>query len=147
MWPHELIDLGTIQLAAGNRAGALAAFEEAVAIRRELSVAAPEDGDLIRGVAGGLSNIADTLLAAGDTAGASAAYEESLKIFRRLAVANPRHVGVQSDFALILTNIGDMRLAAGDRVGALAVFEEFLRWCAGSPWLIQAIRSCSTLWF
>ena len=72
---------------AGDRAGALKAIEEAVAIRRELAAAAP---DAFRpDLALSLNNLSRCLSEVGDRAGALKAIEEAVAIRWELAAASP----------------------------------------------------------
>ena len=69
-----------MRLQAGDRAGALAAYEESLAIRRKLAEADPGNAEAQRDLSVSLDKIGDVKLQAGDRAGALAAYEESLAI-------------------------------------------------------------------
>ena len=111
---------------AGDRAGALSAYEESLAVRRKLAAADPGNAGWQRDVSASLVKVGDVRLAAGDRAGALAAYEESLAIRRKLAASDPGNAGWQRDVSVSLDKVGDVRLAAGDRAGALAAYEESL---------------------
>ena len=97
--------VGDVRLAAGDRPGALTAYEESLAIRRKLAcrrsgqclVAARRERSLEKGgrrAAGG-----------GRPAGALTAYEESLAIRRKLAAADPGNADWQADLALRLYKV------------------------------------------
>ena len=115
-----------MRLAAGDRAGALAAYEESLAIRRKLAASDPGNAGWQRDLSVSLNKVGDVRLAAGDRAGALSAYEESLAIRRKLAASDPGNAGWQRDLSVSLDKVGDVRLAAGDRAGALSAYEESL---------------------
>jgi tetratricopeptide (TPR) repeat protein len=123
----SLIKVGDGRRSGGDRAGALAAYEESLAIMRKLAAADPGNAGWQRDVGVGLERIGDLQLAGGDAAGALGAYGESLAIMRRLAAADPGSTLAQRNIGVALTRIGDARLAGGDRAGALAAYEESLR--------------------
>ena len=136
----SLDKVGDVRLAAGDRAGALAAYEESLAIRRKLAAADPGNAGWQRDVSVSLSKVGDVRLAAGDRAGALAAYEEGLAIMRKLAAADPGNAGWQRDLSVSLEKVGDVRLAAGDRRGRWRPTRKVWRSCASSPPPIQAMR-------
>ena len=108
-----------MRLAAGDRARALAAYEESLAIRRKLAAADPGNAGWQRDVSVSLNKVGDVRLAAGDRAGALAAYEESLAIRRKLAAADPGNAGWQRDVSVSLDQ-GRRRAAGGGRPGGRA---------------------------
>ena len=77
--------LGDLKLRAGDAAGALAAYEESLAIFRKLAEADKGNTEWQRDISVSLNKLGDLKLRAGDAAGAVAAYEESLAIARKLA--------------------------------------------------------------
>ena len=82
--------IGDVKLQAGDRAGALAAYEESLAIRRKLAEADPGNAEAQRDLSVSLDKIGDVKLQAGDRAGALAAYEESLAIRPQAGGGRPR---------------------------------------------------------
>lgn len=111
---------------AGNREGALQAFEASLAIARKLAKAAPDNIDNVFAVTTNLEDVASTKLKLNDSAGALAAYEESLDLRRGLAGKNKEAKWLQyvSD---TLQRIGDLKQNNNkDGEGALAAYEEML---------------------
>ena len=72
-WQHDvsvsLDKVGDVRLAAGDRAGALAAYEESLAIMRKLAAADPGNAQWQRDVGVSLERVGGVRLAAGDRAG------------------------------------------------------------------------------
>ena len=129
----SLNNVGDVRRAAGDRAGALKAYEESLAVTRRLVAADPVDSDNQRSLATSLTNVGFIRVTSGDRTGALAAYEEALAIRRKLVAANPRNASMLRDVSISLNNVGFTRLAAGNRAGALAAYEEAWRSGAGSP--------------
>ena len=121
-----------MRVAEGDRAGALKAYEESLAIRRRLAAADPGNAGWARDVSVSLERIGDVRVAEGDRAGALKAYEESLAIRRRLAAADPGNAGWARDVSVSLSSVGDVRVAEGDRAGALKAYEESLAIAEGA---------------
>jgi tetratricopeptide (TPR) repeat protein len=122
--------VGHVQLAADDRAAAMAAYEESLAIMRKLAAADPGNADWQRDVSVSLEKVGDVRLAAGDRAAALAAYEESLAIMRKLVAADPRNAQWQRDVSVGLNRVGDLRLATGR--GRWPRTRRVLRSCASS---------------
>jgi tetratricopeptide (TPR) repeat protein len=101
----SLEKVGDVRFAAGDRAGALAVYEESLAIRRKLAVADPGNSDWQRDVAVGLNKVADVQFAVGNRAGALSAYDESVAIRRKLATADPGNAGWQADLVISLYKV------------------------------------------
>ena len=121
-----LDERGASLMAAGDRDGALTAYEESLKIRRQLANADPGKVGRARDISVSLNRIGNVRAAAGNRDGALAAYEESLKISRQLADADPENTDLARDVSVGLGKLGNLRLAAGDRDGALATYEESL---------------------
>ncbi len=122
--------VGDVRLAAGDRAGALAAYEESLAIMRKFAAADPGNAGWQRDLNMSLEKVGDVRLAAGDRAGALAAYEESLAIRRKLAAADPGNAGWQTDLVVSLYNISrasDVPRAQAALREALAILEVLAR--------------------
>ena len=117
---------GDVLVAQGDLAGALARYEEGLAIARRLASADPSDADYHREVSVSLNRTGDLLVAQGDLAGALVRYEEGLAIIRRLASADPSDAERQRDVSISLSKTGDVLVAQGDLAGALARYEEAL---------------------
>jgi hypothetical protein len=75
--PLSLDKIGNVKLRAGDAAGTLTAYEESLAIRRDLAKD-KSNARAQRDLSISLEKIGDIKLRAGDAAGALAAYEESL---------------------------------------------------------------------
>jgi len=101
---------GVLAYCQGDYTIARARYEEALAIRKQLS-------DL-RGIAGSLGNLGVLAFEQGDYGPARALYDESLAIARRL-----RH---RSGIAICLNNLGKLACIQGDYAGGRALYEECL---------------------
>ena len=111
-----------MRLAAGDRPGALTAYEEGLAIRHKLVAADPGNAWWQRDMGVALNRVGDVRLAAGDRSAALTAYEESLAIMRKLVAADPGNANWQSDFALLLYKVS----TAADVPRARAALREAL---------------------
>ena len=107
---NALIDLGDVQLVAGDLPGAAQALEEALGIYRDL-------GNRL-GQANALIDLGDVRLATGHSSAAAEALEEALGISRdidyRLGQIN------------VLNNLGEVRTMTGDYLAAAEALEEAL---------------------
>ena len=115
--------IGDLKRTSSDNQGALAAFEDALAIARGFANAQPGP-DTQREVAVNLTKIGAVKRDLGDRDGALAALEESLAI--RRALPQTDLTKWQIDVAENLETIGDLKLAAGDKEGALGLYEEML---------------------
>jgi len=122
-----LTRVGDAHLFAGDRAGALTAYEKSLAIARTLAAADPGNAASQRDLSLTLTRVGDARLSLDDSAGALAAYEESLGIARTLAAPDPGDAVRQRDLGVSLAKFGNARLAMGDYVGAVASSEESLK--------------------
>ena len=112
-----------LRLAAGDRLGALAAYDESLAIIRRLAAAEPRNAGWQRDLGVTLVDAGDIRFAGGDRTGALAAYEESLAIRRKLIASEPGNAEWLRDVSVSLERIGEVRLATGDDPGALTAYE------------------------
>lgn len=117
--------IADLQLAEGDVAGALAKFEEALAIREKLA-AASANTQWRRDLALSLRKVADARRALANRAGALPLYEKSLSIYETLSAAEPLDAELQRSLAISLERMGTMRRDAGDVLGAMPVFERSL---------------------
>ena len=117
-----LIKIGDVRLAAGDRAGALTAYEESLSISRKLAAADPGNAAWQRGLYVSLTKIGDVRLLTGDRTGALASYEEGLAIMRKLAAADPGNAERQADLVTGLLRVG----MASDPPQARAALREAL---------------------
>jgi tetratricopeptide (TPR) repeat protein len=104
----------------GRREEALAAEQEAVAIRRELAQASP--GAYLPDLAGSLNNLGNRLGAVGRREEALAAVQEAVAIRRELAQASPD--AYLPNLATSLSNLGNHLGEVGRREEALAAVQE-----------------------
>ena len=97
----------------GDPAGALAAIEEAVTLRRELAATAPAvyTADL----AMSLNNLSNRRSGTGDPAGALAAIEEAVTLRRELAATAP--AVYTADLAMSLNNLSNRQVESGFDAG------------------------------
>ncbi|MCP4386459.1 MAG: TIR domain-containing protein, partial [Hyphomicrobiales bacterium] len=121
-----LSQFGDTYLTAGDAAGALAAYEQGLAIARRLVETDPDNTEWQRDVSVSLGKIGDVKLRAGDAAGGLAVYEEGLTISRRLVETDPDNTECRRAVSGSLGKIGDVKVRAGDAAGGLAVYEEGL---------------------
>jgi len=116
----SLNNLGNRLAALGRHEEALAATQEAVAIRRALAEVRPAAvrPDLARS----LNNLGNRLAALGQREEALAATREAVDLYRALAAAHPD--AVRPDLASSLNNLGNCLAALGQREEALAATRE-----------------------
>ena len=113
-----------MKLQQGDTAGALAAYEQGLAISEKLAAADPRDGQGQRDLAYSYGKLGDVKLLQGDTAGALAACEQGLAIREKLAAADPRDAQGQRDLSISYDDLGDVKLQEGDTAGAWAAYEQ-----------------------
>ncbi len=121
-----LDEFGDTYAATGDRASALAAYQQSLDIARRLAAADPDSTLYQRDVAVALSAIGDIHLARGDTAAAIESFEGYLDIARKLTAIDPANTEWLRDVALALGRIGRARLEAGDPDAAMAAQAESL---------------------
>jgi len=110
-------------LAAGDAAGALAAYQESLDLRRGLAANAAV-GNAMRDLAVSFNKVGDAKLKAGDRAGALASYQQALAIARDLA----KDFGnAQAQIDLVIT-LAKCAAAGGDlkalTIEALAILKD-----------------------
>ncbi|MBU6408706.1 MAG: tetratricopeptide repeat protein, partial [Alphaproteobacteria bacterium] len=105
---------------AGDRQGALAAAQEAVALYRALAKENPQA--FTPNLAGSVSNLATFLSEAGDRQGALAAAQEAVALYRALAKENPQ--AFTPDLARTLSSYGDVLMASGQSKESIAAYQE-----------------------
>jgi hypothetical protein len=113
-------NLATFLSEAGDRQGALAAAQEAVALYRALARENPQA--FTPNLAASVSNLATFLSEAGDRQGALAAAQEAVALYRALARENPQ--AFTPNLAASVSNLAGRLSEAGDRQGALAAAQE-----------------------
>ena len=97
----------------GDPAGALAAIEEAVTLRRELAATAP--AVYTPNLAMSLNNLSNRRAGTGDPAGALAAIEEAVTLYRELAATAP--AVYTADLAMSLNNLSNRQVESGFDAG------------------------------
>ena len=73
----SLGNVGDVRRAAGDREGALKAYQESLDIRRKLVAADPNNTEWLRDVSTSLISVGDVQLSAGDREDALEAYDEA----------------------------------------------------------------------
>jgi hypothetical protein len=99
--------IGDVRRSGGDRTGALAAYEESLAIRRKLAASDPGNAGWQRDVGVNLNRVEDERLEQGDRVGALAAAEESLTFMRKLAASDPGNVGWQANLVISLYKVSN----------------------------------------
>jgi tetratricopeptide (TPR) repeat protein len=120
-------ELGAVDTALGDLAGARRAYDASLEAARRLATAAPKDLALQRDVEIAIHFTGNVRVAEGDFDGAATAYDEALAVGRKLAAAYPGDSIYQQDVPGDLFAKGDMLGAhKGDIAGALAACQEGL---------------------
>ncbi len=121
-----LNEFGDTYAAAGDRASALAAYREGLAIAERLAAADPDNTLYQRDIAVAHAGIGDTALDRGDTAAAIESFQIYLDIARNLIAIEPENSEWIRDVPLALGRIGRARFEEGDLDGAMAAQTEAL---------------------
>jgi hypothetical protein len=100
--------LGDVAVAAGDLAGARAAYQAGLDIRVRLAAADPANAEWQRDLSVSHNRLGDVARAGGDLAGARAAYQAGLDIAVRLAAADPANAQWQDDLAYVERKIRDL---------------------------------------
>ena len=111
---------------AGKRAeysAALAAFNNSLCLRRQISAAAPTRTEFTRDVTFTLDRVGGALRQLDDAAEAELAYFEALAIRRGLVNSVPDNALYLGDVATSLQSIGELYLGRQDLKGGLAFYE------------------------
>ena len=90
-------ELGRVQVAAGDLAGARKSFEDSLKLARQLAAVNPSSADEQRDVSVSLIKLGEVQVAAGDLPGARKSFEDSYQLRQRLAAANPSSAAAQRD--------------------------------------------------
>jgi tetratricopeptide (TPR) repeat protein len=118
--------LGDVLRAKGDRKGALAAYQQAVAVARASVAKHPDDGGLQRDLAAGMARTGDILFDQGDLPEALAAFQESFNTLRALAAKNPDDMQLQRELSIGFDDLGLVQRAQGDFADALAAFRQYV---------------------
>jgi tetratricopeptide (TPR) repeat protein len=92
----------------GEADDALGCYREALAIRRALAAAEPDNTGLRCDVASSLTALAAVLVQAGDRAGALAASREARELVRDMCACEPAREEWRDDLAALDEQIGDL---------------------------------------
>jgi tetratricopeptide (TPR) repeat protein len=117
---------GDIWQAQGDLGKAQKAFEDYLAITRELAERDPKNSDWQRDLGVAHNRVGNVLLALGNLEAAQAAFAEDLAISRGLAEGNPSNTGWQRNLAAALVKAGDVLQLGNQLSEAKAVFDEYL---------------------
>ena len=109
-----LVNYGDIRRDRGDFAGALASYNDALAIQRQLATRDTKNVDRQQGLSISLVRIADVLKSRGDIETRLADYREALQIRKRLADQDPKNPAVQMNVAWCLEKIGAALYAQGE---------------------------------
>jgi len=126
-WSVSLDDVGDVQRALGDEAGARRRYEESLKVRERLLALTGESPEALRDWSVSLNKVGDVQRALGDVAGARRRYEESLKVRERLVALTGESPEALRDWSVSLNKVGDVQRALGDVAGARGRYEESLK--------------------
>jgi predicted negative regulator of RcsB-dependent stress response len=118
--------VGDVQVAQGDRAGALKSYRDSLAIAERLATSDPGNAGWQRDLSVSYEKVGDVQVAQGDLAGALKSYRDSLAIAERLATSDPGNAGWQRDLSVSYNRVGDVQVAQGDLAGALKSYRDSL---------------------
>lgn len=121
--------IGNFRRLRGEDPLALRAYEEALALRRAVHEAEPNQRSFLSGISVSLAKLGDRYRARSEIDRARAYYQESLDIRRRLVAADPFSYDAQSQLATILERLGKIAEESNDFETALAHFTESKQIC------------------
>jgi len=119
-----LIEFGDTYRAAGESMAALDAYQEALAISRQLVSEVPTLFDSQREMAVALQRSGILRFRIGQPAEALAELDEALAIGRKLVAEHPDDVRLWQHISRCLNDIGDIKKRSGESAEALAAFSE-----------------------
>ncbi len=100
--------------------------EEAATLRRQLSLAAPDDMDRLQSLSFALNGLGRLQKSLGLAEDALASLSEDLDIAARLAETDRSDTGLQRDLYISHLDIGDLKSESGDATGASKDYEQAL---------------------
>ncbi len=112
-------EIGNVQMAQGDLAGALESYSAAMTIAEHLAKADPDNTKWQRDLSVSHNKIGDVQKAQDDLAGALESYRAAMTITGRLSKADPDNTEWQRDLSVSHNRIGDVQKAQGDLSGAL----------------------------
>ncbi len=111
-------DLAFLQQLTGRPDEALANYETALRLQRELFARSPEDPGVRNGLSTTLLELAQLLLAAGDGTRANALQAEGVDLLRDLVAEQPGDAELRERLAIALCQLGMARFGEGQRAHA-----------------------------
>jgi len=115
-------EIGDVQVAQGDLAGALTSYGASQTIFERLARQDPGNAGWRRDLSVSHEKIGGVQVAQGDLAGALTSYGVSLDFREQLARQDPGNAGWQRDLSVSHERIGDVRVAQGDLAGALTSY-------------------------
>jgi tetratricopeptide (TPR) repeat protein len=119
-------EIGNVQMAQGDLAAALKAYNAGLAIRERLAQSDPGNTAWRRDLSVSYEKVGNVQVAQGDLAAALKSYQVDLAIAERLAQSDPANAGWQHDLQLSYGDVGDVQVAQGDLVAALKSYQAAL---------------------
>ena len=120
-------NLGDVMKSQGDMTGALSHYRTALAMRADLVVRQPANGDALVELSSARLAVGDVLKAQGDTAAALVEYRSAMSIGEQLLAREPANLGWQRQLATAQDKVGRMLLAQGDATGALTAQRRVLQ--------------------
>ena len=118
-----LINYGDIRRDRGDLSGALATYNNSLAIRRNLVAHDPNNKDLQLDLSISLVRIADVLSLQGNITGALTSYHEALDLREKLAAQDPKNTHLENELSWGLEKLGGTLYWQGDIAGALQYYQ------------------------
>ena len=128
-WSVSLDNLGDVQRALGDEAGARERYEQSLQVSERLVKLTGESPEALRDWSVSLNNVGDVQLALGDVAGARERYEQSLQVRERLVKLTGESPEALRDWSISLEKVGDVQRALDDVAGAEERYEHSLQVC------------------
>jgi len=140
-------------LAAGDTEAAATRLDEALAIRRRLVAADPDELKHQTDLTLTLNRLGDIEVRTGDLPAALIAYEEALAVARGVSAATPDDVEARADVWISLIKVGDVLASTGKATEGLALYEEALAIMRGlatahpdnNEWLRRVVQSLNAI--
>jgi tetratricopeptide (TPR) repeat protein len=119
-------NVGNVQIAQGDLAGALKSYRDSLGIRKRLAGQDPGTARWQSDLSVSYNKVGDVQSVQGDLAGAFKSYRDSLGIFEKLAKQDPDNAGWQRNLSVSYNKVGDVQSAQGDLAGALKSYRDSL---------------------
>ncbi|HEX7640069.1 MAG TPA: protein kinase, partial [Burkholderiaceae bacterium] len=97
-----------------GRQATVAAFRQSVQSLQRLHALAPDRADVVRKLAGSLSNVGSATAYAGDLKGATVDLRQAIALLAGLVARDPLDMDARGTEALVTTNLGDLLREIGD---------------------------------